>query len=416
MKSVFENGGYRRVVILLASLYLVQDIGFSFFFIALVVILRQRGASLEQLALVNLTGFVWAGKFVLGPVVDRWYVGRLGQYRGWLLLTQAVLVLALLFLMPFDPIDDLPLVLVVMVVVLIVAGVHDVATSGLAVRLLSPAERGTGSGVQIAAINLSIILGSSGTLLLYAYAGWKAALGMLAAVTAFPLLVLLRFREPAGPSISRPAPRAFLSFPRRPGIAQWTLAVVPLYLLGVYFAEALVPPMLVDAHWSISRIAIVQGTLGGLASALAALGTGALLRRVGRRFALRVFGLGQAFLLLCLIPLATGHAGSGVGAAVTTIGLILLWAVNASALCATYSCAMDLARPATAATDLAVQLAVVGIIRLVANAGGPALAGQTGYLPLILAGSALTVLGTAAATRWARLHHPNPAPLTTITA
>jgi len=416
MKSVCENRGRLRRVALLASCYLVQDIGFSFFFLALVVILRQRGASLEQLALVNLAGFAWAGKFLLGPVVDRWSVRRFGHYRGWLLLTQALMVLALLCLLPLDPVGDLPLVLGVMVVMLIVAGAHDVATNGLAVRLLTPEERGTGSGLQIAAISLSIILGSSGTLLLYAHVGWEAALGVLAAVTALPLVFLLRFREPPGPSASGPASRALLSLVRRPGIARWMLAVVPLYLLGVYSAEALVPAMLVDARWSTSRIAIVQGTLGGLASALAALGTGVLLRRVSRRRALRTFGFVQALLLLFLLPVATGHAGNGFGATVTTLAVILLWAANAAALSTIYSCAMDLARPATAATDLAVQLAVVGVVRLVANASGPALAGQAGYPPLILAGAALTLLGTVAATRWARHHHPHATALHVVAA
>ncbi|MER6526894.1 hypothetical protein [Streptomyces sp. NPDC001508] len=85
---------------LLATLYLVQDVGYSFFFLALGVILRRRGASLEHLALMNLLGVAWAGKFLLAPLVDRFSVQRFGHYRAWLMSTQLVLVLALLCLAP----------------------------------------------------------------------------------------------------------------------------------------------------------------------------------------------------------------------------------------------------------------------------------------------------------------------------
>ncbi|WP_049717951.1 MFS transporter [Streptomyces caatingaensis] len=404
-----------RTTTLLAALYLVQDIAYSFFFLALVVILRRRGVSLEQLALVNLLGLAWAGKFLLAPLVDRFGLPRLGHYRSWLLATQLVTVAALLSLIPLDPAGHLPLVLAVMTVVLLASGAHEVAIGGLAVRLLPPGSRGVAGALQTAAISISMVIGSSGSLLLYEHAGWGVALAVLAAVFALPLALLLRFPEPPAPA--RPfapgragAAHGLLSFPRRPGAARWMLLVIPLYTCGVYVAEAVVPTMLVDAHWSLSRIALVQGTLGGLAATAAALGAGVVTARVGRGTALLLFGLAQSCALLGLLPLAGGgdtRALAGASAALlTTAVVVAVQALNTAASTAVYTIAMDLSRPGTAATDFAVQVAVLGILRLAANSTGLALAGLLGYLPLIAASSAAAAAGALAAAGWARTHHP----------
>ncbi|MFF0227184.1 MFS transporter [Streptomyces sp. NPDC004629] len=394
---------------LLATLYLVQDVEYSFFFLALGVILRRRGVSLEHLALMNLLGVAWAGKFLLAPLVDRFSVQRFGHYRAWLMGTQLVLVLALLCLAPLDPVHRLPVVLAVMTLVLLVSGAHEVAINGLAVRLLAPHERTMAGGLQTAAISVSMILGSSGSLLLYASAGWPITVMALAAVFLVPLALLARFREPPAPGArGTGTPNALLSFPRRRGAARWMLLIIPLYTCGVYVAEAVVSPMLVDADWSLSRIALAQGTFGGIAATGAALTAGLVIGRMSRHRALLLFGLAQAVWLLGLVPLARGVDAGAVAAGaalLTTVVVVGVQALNAAANTAVYTTALDVARPRTAATDFAVQVAVLGILRLLANSTGLALAGLLGYSPLIVVSSASAVAGTLAATAWARTHH-----------
>jgi hypothetical protein len=68
---------------LLAVLYGSQFIPLAFFLYGLTAVLRKRGVSLEQIALIQLLGLAWVAKFAWAPLVDRYGWGRLGHYRGW---------------------------------------------------------------------------------------------------------------------------------------------------------------------------------------------------------------------------------------------------------------------------------------------------------------------------------------------
>ena len=81
--------------LLLASLYMTQYLGLGFFWIALVAIMRRQGMPLEQLGVIYLLGLFWVIKVLWAPLIDRYGFGRLGHYRGWMLLTQGGMVLCL---------------------------------------------------------------------------------------------------------------------------------------------------------------------------------------------------------------------------------------------------------------------------------------------------------------------------------
>jgi hypothetical protein len=68
--------------------------------------------------------------------------------------------------------------------------------------------------------------------------------------------------------------------------------------------------------------------------------------------------------------------------------------------------ALSVARPTFAATDFSAQLTGIGLLRLVAGSAGLALAAQVGYLPLVVAAVALTLIGTAVAAVWLRHRLP----------
>ncbi|WP_431914853.1 hypothetical protein [Nonomuraea jabiensis] len=154
-----------------------------------------------------------AGRFLIGPVVDRY-----GDYRGRLIGTQP----ALFALVVLDPVADLPAVLAVMAAVLVVSAFHDTAVNGLPVRLLAPDERGTANGIQTAAACLSILVGSGGALLPYTWAGWAVTLA--AAVQSAMLLA-------AGWGMERIAPVQYTFAPMAGAAA--TDVTVQVSVLGV---------------------------------------------------------------------------------------------------------------------------------------------------------------------------------------
>src|SRR3712207_5602173 len=133
---------------LLAAVYGSQFIPLAFCLFALAAILRQRGASLQLIAIGQLAALAWVVKFAWAPLVDRFGSRRLGHYRGWLIATQLAMVLGLLALIPLDVNNHLAPVLAVVFAIAIISATQDIAADATAVRLLEPAERGIGNGIQ----------------------------------------------------------------------------------------------------------------------------------------------------------------------------------------------------------------------------------------------------------------------------
>jgi MFS family permease len=384
----------RRRLVVVGSLFLVADIGYSFLLAALATILLQRGVALETVGLINLLGTIYFARFLVGPLVDRF-----GRYRSWLISTQVVLVLAFCALSVLDPVGDLPTVLAVVTVLLVVSAVHDTALGGLSVRLLPPGERGTGNGVQAAAATGSIFIGGGGALLLYAHAGWTATTLAVAAVFAVPLVVLARFTEPQGPVRERVGWRDLLAVLRVRRTAVWTLAVIPCFVAGLFVVTALQTAMLLAAGWTVDRIAFVQYTVAVIAGMAAGVGTGMAISRWGRRRTVVAIAAGTVVAAAAHLPLAGGDGG--LLAAMAVVATSAVYCAQATWV---FTVCMDLSRGSAAATDFTVQTSVMGILRMVVSGPALVLAGQLGYPWLITVAVGLTLAGAAVTVAWARSH------------
>jgi hypothetical protein len=227
---------------LLAVVYGSQFVPLAFFLYGLTAVLREQGVALERIALVQLFALVWVVKFAWAPLVDRCGWRRLGHYRSWLLIVQALLAIAVLALIPLDVDQELPLVLGLVGAIAVLSATHDIAADATAVRLLEPSERGVGNGIQKAGGYFGLMVGGGGMLIVYDRLGWGVALAVVAALTALPLPVLLRWREreviPAAAPRPRGSFRALGSFFRQPSAARWALIVLPLYYLGIATAAS----------------------------------------------------------------------------------------------------------------------------------------------------------------------------------
>ncbi|MEV5898151.1 MFS transporter [Nonomuraea fuscirosea] len=401
MTHLMVRSPWRRLMVI-GSLYLVSDIGYSFFFAALGTILLGRGMPLQSVALINLLGVIYFGRFLVGPIVDRYGHARFGHYRGWLIGTQLALILALLGLAALDPVTNLTAVLAVMAAVMVISAFHDTAVNGLSVRLLGASERGVANGIQVAAASVSILLGSGGALLLYAHAGWTVTLIAIAAVFGIPLAVLSFFAEPPAVDSSLRASlwQALSGLFRSRRMAAWIVLIVPFLALGLCLVTAVQPAMLLAAGWTLERVAFTQYTLATIGGMAAGPITGAAIARWGRARAIAVIGAFSAVAVAALFPLSTG----GGDPIADTAAIVAIAMAYSAMLTWIFTIAMDLAHPATAATDFTVQTSVLGVLRMVVSSAGLALAAVTGYPLLIGASLALSLAGTAVAVRWARHH------------
>src|SRR5690606_27415975 len=138
--------------------------------------LRSHGVELEIIGLVSFLAFPWGMKFLWAPWVDRWHIPALGQRKSWILPLQLAAIGLLLGFSLIDP-DHLAQgqwfwLLLLLGLMNLVAATRDIATDGLAVQALPPAQRGRANGMQVGGYRVGMVFGGGLVLMLISYVGW----------------------------------------------------------------------------------------------------------------------------------------------------------------------------------------------------------------------------------------------------
>ena len=371
---------------LISSLYVTSFMGPGFFLIALVTILRQNGASLSQLNMVYFLGTFWVLKCLWAPWVDRIRFGRLGHYRGWLLLAQAGMIVTFYIIGRFDVLSDFFIVLVLCMLQAFLSATQDIAADGLVVSLLAEDERALGNSVQSACGLIGNMLGGGVVLMAYPHIGWDGCMGILSLIAAISFVQLLFFKERTRPvpqhSIRRYFSR-FVVFWRQDGYRRW-MAMLVLFPLGTSAGYALIVPILVDAGWPIARIGFVTNIAGTIIGVGVSMVTGFLIRAYGRYPILIGTAFFQIMGLLVLIVPATGHTDL-----IPVFGSVgVFFAVYSSVAVVLTTLMMDHAASDSPATDFTMQFSLFSMVGFGAISISNILAQNFGYVTGILIASA----------------------------
>lgn len=360
---------------LIAALYIAQGLPFGFFTQSLPVLLRQQGLSLTDIGLTSLLALPWACKFLWAPLADRWYVKRLGRRRSWLIPIQGFTILVLLAAAWLDPNDSLKPIFIVVFLCNLLAATQDIATDGMAVQLLSPAERGLGNGIQVAGYRVGMILGGGALLILFEELGWKTSFQLMALLVFLCSLPVLFFNERQYLEQHQAERRSLvLRFLRRPGVLAW-LAVIIIYKLGDAIGAGMVRPFLVDLGLGLADIGWLLGTAGFGASLFGALLGGWLTSLWGGYRALLCFGGLQAASIMAYSLAALGFSSTH-----WLYGLTIFENLTGGmATAALFTLMMSACRDDSAGTDYTVQASVFVIATGVAVSLSGILADSVGF-------------------------------------
>lgn len=373
----------------LGALYITQFLGIGFFFTAFPAIMREAGASLESIGGFYLIGMVWVVKFLWAPLVDRVPLGRLGRLRGWLLVCQTGMIVGLGVLALFPPPEPVAPIVLLMLVVSVFAATQDIAADAWAVRTLAVDERGSGNAYQTAGGLIGNLVGGGLVLVAYDWIGWAGSMAVLAVSTAVPLAMVASRTEPARAHADAP-PVRFADIwrtLRRRGIGGW-LATASLFYLGISLAYALVTPLLVDAGWSLTAIAVVLNVWGSMTGVVGGWASGRLIGAVGRGRALVVVAVAQAVTVAGLaVPVLVSADALSVA---VFVGLAM--AAYGANLTVVTTTLMDRSRPERAGTDYTVQFSVLSFGSFLVSAAGLTIAGLVGYAGALGVAVALSLL------------------------
>ncbi len=387
--------------------------------------LAEVGVSRTSIGLFALVGVSYSVKFLWSPVIDRLAIPvmtrRLGRRRGWALLIQPALALAILGLGLTDPKSAPGMTALMAVVVAFLSASQDIVIDAYRIELLRPEEQGAGAAATQWGYRFGMLASSAGALYAASFGGWSLAYAAMAALMAVGMVTVWLTPEPGGvrPPEALPGGRAlakaaawlrgavlapFADMLGRRGAAT-ILGFVILYKFGDALAGTMSNPLYVALGFTKIEVANI-GKVYGFVASLAGLALGGVVvYRIGVLRALLVCGALQ--MLSNLMYVAQAWAGHDLPTLALTIGVENLTGAMASAAFVAYL--SGLCNLAFTATQYALLTSLAAVGRTTLSASGGALADWLGWTPFFVVATLACLPGLALLLRimrTAELHTP----------
>jgi MFS transporter, PAT family, beta-lactamase induction signal transducer AmpG len=120
--------------------------------------LSMEGLDVATIGFLSLVGLPYTFKFLWAPLMDRFDLPWLGRRRGWLVLTQLLLAVALMLMANVSPTGATQAFALMAVAVAFISASQDVVIDAYRTDMLPAAERGIGASLNIAGYRAAMIL------------------------------------------------------------------------------------------------------------------------------------------------------------------------------------------------------------------------------------------------------------------
>lgn len=351
--------------------------------------LKTEGLSLKLIGAFALIQFPYTWKFLWSPFLDRYALPLLGRRRGWMLLTQALLVGAIAALGQLSPKEQVGLIIVLTTTVAFLSATQDIVLDAFRRELLPEIELGLGNAMHVNAYRVAGLVPGSLSLILADHLPWTQVFLITALFMLPGAAMSLMVGEPkasgAAPRTLRSAViEPFHEFFNRHGVkaALRVLIFILAYKLGDSLCTALATPFYLDMGFSKSEIGVIAKNAGLWPSVIGGILGGIWMVKLGINRALWVFGVVQWVTILGFVWLAW----LGQGESDTARLAVLATVIGAEALgmgLGTTAFVAWMARtthPAYTATQLALFTSLMAMPRTFINASAGWLVEYFGWL------------------------------------
>src|SRR5271169_211058 len=175
----------------------------------LLIWMRESGVNLGTIGLFALVGTPYTVKFVWAPLIDALDVPvlskLLGRRRGWLLLSQLLLIVAIVFLGACDPSASALIVAIGAFLVATASATQDIVVDAFRVESLSENEQAAGMASYVAAYRIGLLASTAGALFVVSgfqsfgldhHAAWSAGYMVMAVLILIGIATTLMAAEP----------------------------------------------------------------------------------------------------------------------------------------------------------------------------------------------------------------------------
>ena len=287
----------------------------------LLVWMAEAGVNLGTIGLFALVGTPYTIKFLWAPLIDALDVPllsrRFGRRRGWLLLSQFLLMAAIVFLGLCNPsISPFPVAIGALLVAA-ASATQDIVVDAFRVESLDETEQAAGMASYVAAYRIGMLVSTAGALFLVSgfqglglahNAAWTAGYAAMAVLVLLGVATTLVAQEPAKSAnavaaharetslqrIIEAAIGAFSEFLSR-DLAFVALAFVILFKFTDALSGAMTAPFVIDLGFSRNEYAAIIKGVGLAATLIGGFAGGSLARAYSLPASLWIGGLAQGF-------------------------------------------------------------------------------------------------------------------------
>jgi PAT family beta-lactamase induction signal transducer AmpG len=260
--------------------------------------MSDQGVDLAVIGLFTLVGLPYALKFIWAPLVDRFTIGLFGRRRGWLLLFQIMLMVAIVALGTGSPSINPWWVAIAAAVVAFFSASQDIVVDAYRREDLADEELGIGSSLYFYGYRIGMLIAGSGGLIMADHLSYFAVHCILAACLIPAVITTLLTPEPETPfgtprNYKEAVLDPFIEYFRRNGAISMLLFIL-LYKLGDNIAAAIATPFYLDIGFTKTQIGAVVKLFGFWAVSAGGLIGGITILKLGINRSLWVFGVLQA--------------------------------------------------------------------------------------------------------------------------
>ncbi|TQV79478.1 AmpG family muropeptide MFS transporter [Exilibacterium tricleocarpae] len=373
--------------------------------------LRKEGVGLAEIGLFSLVGLPYVWKFVWSPLLDRFQLPLLGLRRGWMLLSQFLLLISIAALPWLDLHESLWSIAYLATAVAFFSATQDIVLDAYRRELLPDAELGFGNSVHINAYRMAGFIPGALSLIMADHFSWQFVFGATSLFMLIGMVLTLVIKEPVHDfhpdTLHDAVVDPFKEFFSRQGVRQalWILAFLFFYKLGDNMATALSTPFYIDLGFSLTEIGLIAKNAALWPMLFGSIAGGIIMIKIGINRALWLFGLVQLVSILGFALLAHVGANNWVLALVISfeyLGVGLGTAASVAFIARTTS-------KHYTATQFALFTAIAALPRTLANTTTGFLVEQIGWESFFYLCAVLALPGMALLIKVAPWHeHPVP--------
>jgi PAT family beta-lactamase induction signal transducer AmpG len=251
---------------------------------------------LATIGFFSLVTLPYSLKFVWAPVMDRYIPPFLGRRRGWVVITQILLLLAIAAMSLHDPVRGLRMLAINAIAIAFFSASQDISLDAYRTDVLESREMGAGAAVFVLGYRIAMITTGALAFFLADRITWPTVYLILSTLMIIGIATTFFAPEPV---LSDAPPRTlveavvlpFADFFQRVGIgrAVFVLLFIVLYKYSDSLAGSMTTPFLLKTGFSQSEVGAVFLGVGVIATIAGVIVGGAVIGRLGINKSLWIF-------------------------------------------------------------------------------------------------------------------------------